>query len=201
MAFIALFEECKRTLGVRAQAFVEIFDYLDSIQNPSIIEVGPFQAELKKSIGTETRLFDCYVEDRGGKHLAVSPYYDICEETKKHTVGTYVYNEHPVEFLAQVCGKIDCLYLNDYLTSSPSSTYSAALHLQELFAARDLLKDGTLIVVEDHSTGKGWYEITKSTELVDELMFSLGIKPLISGDSGTMAWIWKNLPGVKDVLD
>jgi hypothetical protein len=131
----------------------------------------------------------------------VSPYFDICEETKKHTVGTYVYNEQSVEFLAQVCGKIDMLYLNDYLISSPSSTYSAALHLQELFAARDLLKDGTLIVVEDHSTGKGWYEITKSTELVDELMFSLGIKPLISGDSGTMAWIWKNLPGVKDVLD
>ena len=106
-----------------------------------------------------------------------------------------------MEFLAQVCGKIDCLYLNDYLTSAPSSTYAAALHLQELFAARDLLKEGTLIVVEDHSTGKGWYEITKSTELVDELMFNLGIKPLISGSCGTMAWIWKELPSEKEALD
>ena len=201
MAFISLFEECKRTLGKRAQAFVDIFDYLDSIQNPSIIEVGPFQGELKQSTGTETRLFDCYAEDRGGKHLAVSPYYDICEVTKKNTVGTYVYNEHSVEFLAQLCGKIDCLYLNQYLTTSPSSTYLASLHLQELFAAKDLLQEGTLIIVEDHLSDKGWFEITKPTDLVDELMFAIGIKPFIDGSAGTMAWIYKELPQVKDVLD
>ena len=99
------------------------------------------------------------------------------------------------EFLSTLGGSIDLLYLDSYNIDDWTNDWEAASHhLKELFAAKNAIKPGTLIVVDDNlpnpktnviplRVGKG--------RIISELMDGLDIEPYINDYQ--MGWIWKEL--------
>ena len=100
-----------------------------------------------------------------------------------------------IEFLSTLEGSIDLLYLDSYNIDDWTNDWEAASHhLKELFAAKNAIKPGTLIVVDDNlpnpktnviplRVGKG--------RIISELMDGLDIEPYINDYQ--MGWVWKEL--------
>jgi hypothetical protein len=182
------FNTIKTRLNNRREGFEKIFNYLDTIKNPIIVETGCYREENNyEGDGCSTLLFDSYIDFNGGFFYSVDIDPNACELTKKNTKHAKVTESDSVEFLSALEGEIDLLYLDSYNIEDWRFDWPAsAHHLKELFAVRNCLKKGTLIVVDDNISqneirlGKG--------RLIYEVMESLGIKPFL--DSYQVAWIW-----------
>lgn len=183
------FTTTKTKLGARANGFEKIFAYLDERPNPTIIETGTYREENNYTgDGCSTLLFDTYVNARGGTVLSVDIDPKACALASANTSDkTEVIESDSVEFLSTLHGKVDLLYLDSYNIEDWANDWApASHHLKELFAAKDILAPGTLIVVDDNikhnnkRMGKG--------RLIYELMESIGIDPFL--DEYQVGWVW-----------
>ena len=81
------------------------------------------------------------------------------------------------------------IYLDSFnITDWGNDWESSAHHLKELFAAKNIIKSGTLIVVDDNLRAADGRLLGKG-RLIGELMDALDLKPYI--DEYQIAWIWK----------
>jgi len=180
----------------REEGFTKIFDYLKTKKNPIIVETGCYrEADNYEGDGCSTLLFDEFIEIYGGTLLSVDIDPEACELASKNTFHAEVTNQDSIEFLSTLDGSIDLLYLDSCNIDDWTNDWEAASHhLKELFAAKNAIKPGTLIVVDDNMInpieniiplriGKG--------RLIGELMSALDIKPYI--DDYQMGWIWQEL--------
>ena len=86
-------------------------------------------------------------------------------------------------------GRVDLLYLDSYNIEDWNNDWApAAHHLKELFAAKNIIRPGTLIVVDDNFQTTAGNLIGKG-RLINETMESLGIEPYIFGYQ--IGWIWE----------
>tara|TARA_R100001530_G_scaffold87699_1_gene61083 strand:- start:1295 stop:1879 length:585 start_codon:yes stop_codon:yes gene_type:complete len=193
MTWLAYFDEIKNRLGKRKGGFSKIFSYLDEIKYPVILETGTYREENNyEGDGCSTLLYDNYIKYNGGKLISVDIDPKACELAKENTVFAKVYCEDSVEFLGQVEGEIDFLYLDSFNIQNWNNDWEASSHhLKELFAAKNCIKEGTLIVVDDNLNQAGRKLKIGKGRLISELMASLGIKPYI--DDYQMGWIWEEL--------
>jgi hypothetical protein len=187
------FESVVDLLGARKKGFQKIFEYLNSLENkPVIVETGTYREENNYTgDGCSTLLFDRYVGDRGGKVISIDIDPKACELAVNNTLFTTVVTSDSVEYLGTLDGRCDLLYLDSYnITNWADDWAPATHHLKELFAAKNIIKPGTLIVVDDNIIAEKNKRLGKG-RLIYELMDALGIEPFI--DSYQVGWIWEEV--------
>jgi hypothetical protein len=187
------FSEIKPKLGARTNGFQKIFDHLNGVQNPIIIETGTYREENNYTgDGCSTLLFDTYVNCHGGQLISVDIDPEACElATASTSNNTEVIESDSVEFLGTLEGRCDLLYLDSYNITNWNNDWAAsAHHLKELFAAKNIINPGTLIIVDDNIKSPQGQRLGKG-RLIYELMESLGIPCFIDGYQ--VGWIWEEL--------
>ena len=189
-SWIEYFSAIQPRLNKRSDGFRKIFKYLATKENPVIVETGTYREENNyEGDGCSTLLFDSFVDYHGGSVLSIDIDPKACKLAKKNTYFTDVIESDSVEFLGTLDGKIDLLYLDSYNIDNWNDDWApAAHHLKELFAAKNCIKEGTLIVVDDNLTNSSGKRVGKG-RLIYELMESLGIEPYFDGYQ--VGWIWE----------
>jgi hypothetical protein len=183
------FSDIKPRLNKRSAGFQKIFDFLGGLNSPVIVETGTYREENNyEGDGCSTLLFDSFVDYHGGVVLSVDIDPEACDLAKENTCFTEVIESDSVEFLGTLEGKIDLLYLDSYNIADWNNDWApAAHHLKELFAAKNCIKEGTMIVVDDNLKLPNGKRLGKG-RLIYELMESLGIDPCF--DDYQIGWIW-----------
>jgi hypothetical protein len=183
------FSGIKPRLNKRSAGFQKIFDFLGGLNSPVIVETGTYREENNyEGDGCSTLLFDSFVDYHGGVVLSVDIDPKACDLAKENTCFTEVIESDSVEFLGTLEGKIDLLYLDSYNIADWNNDWApAAHHLKELFAAKNCIKEGTMIVVDDNLKLPNGKRLGKG-RLIYELMESLGIDPCF--DDYQIGWIW-----------
>ena len=183
------FSGIKPRLNKRSAGFQKIFDFLGGLNSPVIVETGTYREENNyEGDGCSTLLFDSFVDYHGGVVLSVDIDPEACDLAKENTFFTEVIESDSVEFLGTLEGKVDLLYLDSYNIADWNNDWApAAHHLKELFAAKDCIKEKTMIVVDDNLKLPNGKRLGKG-RLIYELMESLGIDPCF--DDYQIGWIW-----------
>ena len=167
-----------------------MFEYLSEIKHPTIIETGTYREENNyEGDGCSTLLFDKYIECHGGNLISIDNDPKACQLARKATTEALVLERDSVEALGEMEGRADLLYLDSYNIEDWNNDWApAAHHLKELCAAKNIIRPGTLIVVDDNTQTIEGNLIGKG-RLINELMESLGIQPYIFGYQ--IGWIWE----------
>lgn len=141
-----------------------------------------------KGDGASTVLWDHFVRHHGGRLLSVdiSP-FAVSIAKQKTSDQTTVACCDSVRYLNQLAHadlQADLLYLDSFDVDFSDPHPSALHHLKELVAARPLLRDDSLVMVDDHKdgVGKGMY--------VKAFFNHLGIAPLF--EQYQIGFVWKN---------
>tara|TARA_Y100001958_G_scaffold25489_1_gene16025 strand:+ start:1564 stop:2202 length:639 start_codon:yes stop_codon:yes gene_type:complete len=188
------YEEVKPLLGLRETGFTRIFEYLRRIKDPVIVETGTVREDYNfEGDGCSTILFDRYVDTQGGTLLTVDIDPVACKNARTVTTHAEVIEADSVEFLSTLEGHVDLLYLDSFNIYNWLDDWEASgHHLKELFAAKNVIKEGTLIVVDDNLYMKNTDTNKKfgKGRMIQELMKSIGIPPYIDGYH--MGWIWED---------
>tara|TARA_R100001440_G_scaffold20045_2_gene33708 strand:- start:21 stop:659 length:639 start_codon:yes stop_codon:yes gene_type:complete len=188
------YEEVKPLLGLRETGFTKIFEYLRRIKDPVIVETGTVREDYNfEGDGCSTILFDRYVDTQGGTLLTVDIDPVACKNARTVTTHAEVIEADSVEFLSTLEGHVDLLYLDSFNIYNWLDDWEASgHHLKELFAAKNVIKEGTLIVVDDNLYMKNTDTNKKfgKGRMIQELMKSIGIPPYIDGYH--MGWIWED---------
>ena len=188
------YEEVKPLLGLRETGFTRIFEYLRRIKDPVIVETGTVREDYNfEGDGCSTILFDRYVDTQGGTLLTVDIDPVACKNARTVTTHAEVIEGDSVEFLSTLEGHVDLLYLDSFNIYNWLDDWEASgHHLKELFAAKNVIKEGTLIVVDDNLYMKNADTNKKfgKGRMIQELMKSIGIPPYIDGYH--MGWIWED---------
>lgn len=185
------FSDIKPKLAARAAGFDTIFSLLKGRKNPVIIETGTYREQDNYSgDGCSTLLFDNFIDlhcGGNGQLISVDIDPNACTLARDNTKHADVICSDSVEFLGTLYGNVDLLYLDSYnITDWGNDWEAASHHLKELFAAKNIIAPGTMIVVDDNiifnnkRMGKG--------RLIYELMDALDIEPFI--DEYQVGWIW-----------
>lgn len=187
------YNSVKKRLGKREVTFDKIFAYLDTISHPVIVETGTYREEDNYTgDGCSTLLFDHYVQAKDGLLFSVDIDPKACALASSNTSDkTEVIESDSVEYLDTLEGRADLLYLDSFnITDWTNDWEPAAHHLKELFAAKNIIQNGTLIVVDDNLIAPSGIRYGKG-RLIYELMESLGVDPYF--DDYQVGWIWNEL--------
>jgi hypothetical protein len=181
--------DVKPYLGFRKDSFQLIFDHLKKIESPLIVETGSLRnIDGIGGDGISTVMFDRFLQYHGGKGVTIdiqpSSWQLVSESTRHFKPIT----GDSIAELAKVEGKADLLYLDSYDVDWNNPWPSAAHHLKELFSANSLLKDGTLIVVDDNQINEAGINSGKGF-LIGQYFDFLGISPVFS--MYQVGWFWK----------
>ena len=182
-------------LGTRGNTFKQIFNYLDEFKDPFIIETGTYREENNYTgDGCSTLLFDNYLGYRTvGELISIDIDPAACKLAEENITYTdsYIVCSDSVEFLGEHASneQVSLLYLDSYnITDWHNDWAPAAHHLKELFAAKNVIAPGTLIVVDDNIKTPDGRRLGKG-RLIYELMEAIGIDPLF--DEYQIGWIWE----------
>lgn len=192
-SWLEYYNSVKKRLGKREATFDKIFAYLDTIPTPVIVETGTYREEDNYTgDGCSTLLFDHYIQATNGQLFSVDIDPKACALAKSNTSDrAEVIESDSVEYLDTLEGKADLLYLDSFnITDWNNDWEPAAHHLKELFAARHIIKNGTLIVVDDNVITLSGTRYGKG-RLIYELMEALEIEPYF--DDYQVGWIWNEL--------
>lgn len=190
-AWSRYFVAIKDQLGAREKTFETIFDYLIDLEHPPlIVETGTYREENNYTgDGCSTILFDNFVDCFGGNLFSVDIDPDACELARGATKHAQIVESDSVEFLGNLYGRCDLLYLDSYNIQNWYEDWApSAHHLKELFAAKNIIRPGTLIVVDDNITTSEGAKYGKG-RVINELMEALGIEPLF--ESYQIGWVWQ----------
>ena len=189
------YKDVKHLLGAREIGFSRIFQYLNTIKDPVIVETGMVRSENNfEGDGCSTVLFDHYIAAKGGSFITVDIDPLACKTAKRLTTCAEINEGESVEFLSTLSGHADLLYLDSFNIHNWLDDWEASgHHLKELFAAKNIIKEGTLIVVDDNLYMKNTDSNKKfgKGRMIHEMMKSIGIPPYIDGYH--MGWIWEEV--------
>ena len=186
----------KPLLGLREIGFTKIFEYLETIKDPVIVETGTVREENNfEGDGCSTVLFDNYVGMQGGTLITVDIDPIACKTAERLTTHAEIIESDSVEFLSTLDGKVDLLYLDSFNIYNWLDDWKAsAHHLKEIFAAKNVIKEGTLIIVDDNLYVPESEDTNKKLgkgRIIHELMKSIGIPTFVDGYH--IGWIWEEV--------
>tara|TARA_Y100000590_G_scaffold355560_1_gene409415 strand:+ start:2795 stop:3475 length:681 start_codon:yes stop_codon:yes gene_type:complete len=158
--FYKWFNNISSKLGLREISFKKIFKYLDSLPSPIIIvETGCLRKKNNFLDGQSTLLFDKYTLSRKENSkvytVDINPESTkICKEVVSKNVE--VTTNDSVRYLNNLSNnfiknqtKVSLFYLDSFDVDWRYPYPSAAHHLKELVAINKVLKEDTLVVVDD----------------------------------------------------
>ena len=183
------YQETRERLGARQKTFDAIFKYLDKFTKPIIVETGTYREEDNYTgDGCSTLLFDKYIQHNDGHLISIDIDPVACKLARQNTSSkTEIIQSDSVEYLSRLVGNVTLLYLDSFnITNWMNDWEPSAHHLKELFAAKDIITSGTLIVVDDNIKHQG--KRLGKGRLIYELMDAIGIEPLF--DDYQIGWIW-----------
>ena len=157
------YNEVRGRLGHRVTGFDFIFNHLNTLEQPFIVETGcARQLDNYEGDGQSSLLFDKYIQEHGGFFWTV----DLAEESVNYskskmtsensvvTLGDSITKLRELNtLLTEENKKIDFLYLDsfDAPKNKPDVVRQSALHhLYELLTIAPSLKTGALIGVDDN---------------------------------------------------
>ena len=183
MSFEDEFEKVCRNLGTRYKGFKKIFEELDKIPHPVIIETGCVRREDSwNSDGSSTVLFDKYVQFNGGELITIDINQTSTDCARKLCSLANVITADSIETLknlAETGIKADLLYLDSFDCDWKDIFPSANHHLKELEAALPMITDKTLIVVDDCFYTKETKQVLGKGYLVAKYMSEHGAEPFL----------------------
>ena len=193
--FYKWFDSISSKLEVRKNSFNQIFKYLDNMPDPIIIvETGCLRIKNNYSDGQSTLLFDKYTQFRGKSSKVYTVDIDanatkVCSENVSEnvsiTTGDSVkyLNNLSKEFI-KTNTNVALFYLDSFDCDWKSPEQSAQHHLKELVSIKKILKEQTLVVVDD-SPIIGYLQQSKDKKDTLELIKpGLVPGPTISGKGG-----------------
>lgn len=174
--------EAKPKLGVRAETFEAMFKYLDKFERPvHIVETGCVRGiDSWKGDGCSTVLFDKYAQSKPGSTVTSvdidSEATSLCRSFVSD--NTTVHTKDSVEFFKNGFNTSpDLLYLDSYDLDTRRPLLSEVHHVNELNAAMPMIRDDTLVAVDDSllSTNEfGFVEVTGKGGLVAKHALEVG---------------------------
>ena len=158
--FYKWFDAVAKKLGQREISFRKIFKYLDAISTPIIIvETGCLRDPDNFLDGQSTLLFDKYTQSRGKGSKVYTVDIDskatkVCKEAvSKHveivTDSSVRYLTYLSKKFIKTKTKVSMFYLDSFDVDWRYPHPAAAHHLKEFTAINRLLKEDTLVVVDD----------------------------------------------------
>jgi len=185
-------------LAHRKDTFKKMFEYLESLKKEEylIVETGICRTDNNFSgDGMSSLMFDEFINYHNGRFITI----DINKENvnfakTKLSKKAEIINEDSVVALENISRSnklvgVDLLYLDSFDVDWKNPHLSALHHLKEMVSAKEMIKDHTLIVVDDNrkNSGKGMYVSDYMSNLNKEKYF----------DEYQIGWIFKNK---KDLL-
>ena len=158
--FYKWFNQLSSRLEYRKESFTKLFKYLDAMPDPIIIvETGCLRKKNNFSDGQSTLLFDRYTQYRSNGARVYTVDIDpnatkICSENVSdqvsiHTGDSIKYlNLLTNEFISKEIN-VSLFYLDSFDCNWKSPAESAQHHLKELVSIKKILKQDTLVVVDD----------------------------------------------------
>ena len=132
---------------------------------------------------------------QGGTLITVDIDPIACKTAERLTTHAEVVEGDSVEFLSTLDGKVDLLYLDSFNIYNWLDDWKAsAHHLKEIFAAKNVIKEGTLIIVDDNLYVPESEDTNKKLgkgRIIHELMKSIGIPTFVDGYH--IGWIWEEV--------
>ena len=191
--FSKYFDNISSRLGVRKISFKKIFNYLDKMPDPIIIvETGCLRIKDNfEGDGQSTLLFDIYTQYRGkgAKVFTVDINPNAtknCSEVVSKDVNIKTgdsvgyLNELSKEFYDKKIN-VSLFYLDSFDLNWKSPEQSCEHHLKELVSIKKILKEDTLVVVDDSPISGYLQESGIKNGNLDFVPFGLVPKPTISG--------------------
>ncbi len=192
-SFSNYFDQIAPRLGVRKISFRKIFDYLDKLPDPIIIvETGCLRIKDNfEGDGQSTLLFDYYTQFRGKGSKVYT--VDINPEATKNcsemvSKNVDITTADSVGYLNKLSKKfydekknVSLFYLDSFDLDWRSPEQSCAHHLKELVSIKKILKENTLVVVDDSPINGYLQESLEKKGNLDFVPFGLVPKPTISG--------------------
>ncbi len=192
-SFSKYFDQIAPRLGVRKISFRKIFDYLDKLPDPIIIvETGCLRIKDNfEGDGQSTLLFDYYTQFRGKGSKVYT--VDINPEATKNcsemvSKNVDITTADSVGYLNKLSKKfydekknVSLFYLDSFDLDWRSPEQSCAHHLKELVSIKKILKENTLVVVDDSPINGYLQESLEKKGNLDFVPFGLVPKPTISG--------------------
>ena len=176
------FDNISSRLGVRKLSFKKIFNYLDKMPDPIIIvETGCLRIKDNfEGDGQSTLLFEVYTVDINPK--ATKNCSEVVSKNVNIKTGDSVgyLNELSKEFYDQKIN-VSLFYLDSFDLNWKSPEQSCEHHLKELVSIKKILKEETLVVVDDSPISGYLQESESKKGNLDFLPFGLVPKPSISG--------------------
>lgn len=177
----------------RASTLRIVFEELNDKKDVVFVETGTTRGDHGHLAfgddGCATVIFDDYVSMNGGLVYTVDIEMKNCEHCKTIVSDNVkIYNDDSVHFLWNYNGPaIDVLYLDSFDFPRDNQHPSKLHHVKELTAATKHLKDGSIILIDDHDAfldgsgnGKGSY--------VKDFMENIGAEKLFEGYQ--IGWRW-----------
>ena len=166
----------------RADNFQFIFEYLEKIESPVIIETGVMRGDHGDMAfgddGCSTFLFDQFINIHGGSFTTVDISENNCNHARsKISNKSTVTCSDSIPFLWNFQEKVDMVYLDSYDIQFKNPVPSQVHHIKELACLLKNLKKGSLIVIDDHDAFFTNGQIGKGT-LVKEFMAQIGKTPI-----------------------
>lgn len=166
----------------RADNFQFIFEYLEKIESPVIVETGVMRADHGDMAfgddGCSTFLFDQFINIHGGSFTTVDISENNCNHARsKISNKSTVTCSDSIPFLWNFHEKVDMVYLDSYDIEFKNPVPSQVHHIKELACLLKNIKKGSLIVIDDHDAFFTNGQIGKGT-LVKEFMAQIGKTPI-----------------------
>lgn len=163
----------------RGDNFQFIFEYLEKISNPVILETGVMRSDHGDMAfgddGCSSFLFDQFINVHGGSFTSVDINEKNCSHARsKVSKKSNIICSDSIPFLWGYKEKVDMVYLDSFDLDTKNPMPSQIHHLKELCAIMKNLQPHTLIVIDDHinkdSMAKGY--------LIKEFMAQIGKSPI-----------------------
>ena len=206
--FLEDFDSTYSALGQRLSTMKKALTYLESVDNPRIIETGTTRKARSDytyaSDGAATLIFNDYLgtrydteklENQESPLITIDISLNACKMAM-HQLDDWVtiICSDSIPALCNLKEKCDLLYLDSFDLPLHPETFEAIIgpenpsaehHLKELLAAKHLLKDGTLIMIDDASPEINYGK----AGLLKEFFDAIGIEPFFN--EYQIGWIWK----------
>lgn len=175
--------EIRPKLHRRTKSWDIAFNHLKKCEHPLIIETGSMRHDNEEGEdfgdGASTWMFNEFLKHHHGKCVSVDIEYSASTIVKNRCPRVSHLCSDSIAALNLLKGNASLLYLDSFDVHFDDDTPSSEHHLKELLAARHLINEATMILVDDTQRNEDG-ALEGKGRLIDEFMNSIHNPALFS---------------------